>query len=90
MQHKKCQVKKRTNREYNVQHNRDIEYQYMEMYYATKQFTELQFLGPHRKPHGVCVFGKHDHMRFDPKLGNVTCAIRQIPCACNRCTSIIY
>ena len=32
---------------------------------------------------------KHYHLSFDPKIGNVICAIRRIPCACFACTSML-
>ena len=32
---------------------------------------------------------KHYHLRFDPKLGNVVCKIRLIPCACVVCTPML-
>ena len=59
------------------------------MYCATKQFPELKFLGPQNKPNGVHGLGKNHHMRFDPKLGHGTYAIRFTPCACTSCTSIL-
>ena len=60
------------------------------MYCATNQFTKLNFIGPQNKPLGVIGLGKHNQIRFDPKLGHVTYAIRFIPCACTSCTSITY
>ena len=48
------------------------------MYGATKQFPGFQFLGPHNKPHGVRGLCDHYHMRFDTKLGHVTCEICRI------------
>ena len=72
-----------------MQHNKDVENQGVKMYFFTNQYPELQFLGPHNKPHDVCGLGKHNHMRFDPKIGHGTCAIRHIPCARTSCTSII-
>ena len=59
------------------------------MYCATNQSTELQFLGPYNKPHGICGLVKHDHMRFDPKILHCTFAIRHIPCVCTSYTSIL-
>ena len=49
----KSQVKKRTNREYNAQHNKYVDHQDAKMYCAENQYPELQFIGPHNKPHGV-------------------------------------
>ena len=72
-----------------MQHNKDVEHQDLKVYCSTNHFPELNFLGPHKKPHGVRRLGKHYHMCFDPKLGHVTCAIRLIPCSFNLCTSII-
>ena len=31
----------------------------------------------------------HYYLRFDPKLGHVTCAISHIPCACVTCTLML-
>ena len=72
-----------------MQHNKDVEHQGMKIYCATNQSTELQFLGPYNKPHGICALVKHNHMRFDPKIVHYTCAILSIPCACTSCTSIL-
>ena len=51
-----------------MEHNKDIEHQEAKIYCAINQFTELKFLGPHNKPHGVRGLCKNYHMRFDPKL----------------------
>ena len=81
--------KKWTKREYHVQHNKDVDHQDVKTYCATNQFPEVQFLGPHNKPYGVCVLNNHQHMRFDTKIGHVTCAIRRIPCDCTSCTYVL-
>ena len=86
---KKRQIKKWTNREYHVQHNKDVDHQDVKIYCATNQFHELQFLGPHNKLHGACGLVKQHNMCFDTKLGHVTCAIPHIPCACTSCISIM-
>ena len=43
---KKDQEEKWTNRDYHVQHNKDVENQGVKIYYATNQSPSLQFLGP--------------------------------------------
>ena len=72
-----------------MQKNYDVKHEYIELYSATNQFPELQFLGPHNKPNVVRGIGNHYHMHFDLKLGHDTCEIRHIPCAYNPCTSIM-
>ena len=59
------------------------------MFCYTNQFPSMPFFSLHEKPHGVCVFRKHHHMLLDPKLGHGTFIIRQIPCVCYVCTSIL-
>ena len=81
--------KNRTNREYHVQHNKYVKYQDVKIYCVTNLFPGIRFIGPHKKPHGVCGLGKNYHMFFNPKLGHGTCAMRRIPCDCNSCTSIL-
>ena len=56
---KTFQVKKWTIRDYHVQHNKDVKHQDVKMYCAQNQFPELNFLGPHNKPHVVRELGKH-------------------------------
>ena len=65
-----------------MQHNKYIEHPDVKMYCATNQFPELQFIRPHKKPHGERGLGKYDHMRFDTKQGHGIYAIRVISCAC--------
>ena len=72
-----------------MKHNEYVEHQDMKMYCATNQFTELMFLWPHNKPHGVHGLDKNYCMLFDPKLGNDKYAIHHISCDCTSCTSII-
>ena len=59
------------------------------MYCDTNQFPALPFCGPHQNPHGARGLSNHYHLRFDPKLGHVICAILCIPCECVVCTSIL-
>ena len=59
------------------------------MYCDTNQFLALKFCGPHPKPHGARGLSKHNHLYFDPKLGNGICEIFRIPCACVGCTSML-
>ena len=65
-------------REYHVQHNKDVEHQYVKMYCETNQFPEVHFLGKHNKPHGVRGLGKVYHMCFDTKLVHGTCEINRV------------
>ena len=60
------------------------------MYFATNQFPELLFCGPHKKPRGVRGLSKNYHMCFDPKISHNTCSIFRIPCVCNQRKSTIY
>ena len=76
-------------RKYRVQYNASVELKYVEIYCNTNQFPELSFCGPHSKLHGARGMTKHYHLRFDPKLDMVECAIRRIPCACVACTSML-
>ena len=75
--------------QYHVQHNKYFEHQDSKIYCATNQFPELQFLGPHNKPHGVRGLVKHYQMRFYPKLGHGTCVICSSPLACSICTYML-
>ena len=72
-----------------MQHNKYVEHQDVKMYFAINKFPELQFIGTHVKPHGVNGLDNHYHMRFDTKLGHVTCKICCITCACTAYTSIL-
>ena len=60
------------------------------MYCDTNQFPELQFCGPHTKPHGVRDLIEHYNSHFNPKIGHGICAIFRIPCAYVACTSMFY
>ena len=81
--------RKWTERKYHVQDNAAVELKYMRMYCNTNQFPALPFCGPHSKPHGARGMSKHDHLRFDPKLGMGVCAIYRIPCVCVDYTSML-
>ena len=70
-----------------MQHNKGAKNQDMKIHCAKNHFTELKFLGPYNKPHGVCGLGKHYNMYFYAKLGHVIYEIHHIPCACTSCTS---
>ena len=72
-----------------MQHNKYVENQDVKIYCATNQLTELKFLEPHKKSHGVRGSGKRYYMSFGTKIGHGTYAIRHIPCACYLCTSIL-
>ena len=61
----------------------------MQIYFATNQFIELKFLGPHNKQHGVRGLGKHSHMCFDPKLVHGICVIHSITYMCTQCISTL-
>ena len=86
---KKCKIFFLTNRYYHVGHNKDVNHQYMNMYSATTQFSELHLIGPHNKPHGVRGLGKHYHIHFDPKIGHDTCEISHIPSDYSLCTYML-
>ena len=75
--------------QYHVQDNADFAYKDVKIYCNTNQFLALPFCCPHSKPHGARGWSKHYHLSFDPKLGNVVCAILSIPCECVACTSMI-
>ena len=72
-----------------MQHNKDVDHQYVNMYCATNKFPELQFIGTHNKAHGVCGLGKYHHICFDYKLGHGTCSIHCIRCDYNLLNSIM-
>ena len=78
-----------TDIQYHVQDNYAVAHKEVKMYCNTNKLPELTFYGPHSKPHGARGLSKHYHLRFDPKLGNVICAIFRIPCACVACTQIL-
>ena len=73
---------KRTNREYHVQHNEDVDNQDVKISIAKKLFPKLKFVGPHNKPHGVRGLGNNYHMSFYPKLVHGAYVISRIPCSC--------
>ena len=75
--------------QHHIQDNADVEIKDVKMYCNTNQLPTLPFCGPHYKPHGARGLGKHYHLRFDPTLGMVKCAIRRIPCVCVACTSML-
>ena len=62
----------------------------MKTFCNANKFSSFPFYGPHTKPHGVIGLSKHYHIQFDPKLGHGICAIRHIPCACSKCTFMLY
>ena len=70
----------RTNTEYHVEHNEDVNHQDVNIYCATYQFLKFQFFCPHKKPHYVHGLDKHYHMRVDTKLGHGMCTIHRITC----------
>ena len=71
------------------QDNAAVELKDTKMYYNTNKLPALPFCGPHYKPHGARGLGKNYHLRFDPKLAMVECAIIRIPCACVAYTSML-
>ena len=87
--HKKPQGKKWTNREYHVQHNKDVELQDVNMYCAKNQFPKFSCCGPHNKPNDVRGLGKNYPMCFYTKIGHGRCVIFRITCAYTKCTSIL-
>ena len=84
--HRKRQVKKWTNRDYHMQHNKYVNHQDVKMYCVTNHFPSLKFLRPQKKPSGLHGLGKHYNMRFDTNLGNGTYTLCRIPCAFTFCT----
>ena len=72
-----------------MQHNKDVEHQDVKIYCVKNQFPELNFLGPHKKTHGVPWLDNHYPMCFDPKLGHVTYKICCIPFVCTSCKYIL-
>ena len=81
--------RKWTERYYYVQDNADVVNQDVKIYCNTNQFPSLPSYGPCYKPHGEIGLIKNYHFRFDPKIGNVICTVRRIPCACVACTSML-
>ena len=77
-------------RYYHVQYNSDVAHKDMKMYCDTNQFPTIPFCGSHPKPYGERGLGKNYHLRFDPNLRNVICAIFRIPCDSVACTSMLY
>ena len=75
--------------EYHVHDNVDVSHKYVKMFWEKKQFPSFPFCGQHNKPHGARGLSKHYHIRFGPKLGQVICAIGQIPCACVKYLSML-
>ena len=75
-----------TESEYNVQEGADVGRKDVNMFCNKNQFPLFLFGGPHTKLHVVRWLSKHEHIRFDPKIGHVICAICLIPCACDECT----
>ena len=71
-----------TEMEYHVKEDDDVTHKGVKMFYNTTDFTSLPCFDIHKKPHGLWDLRKNNHMWLDPKLGHVTCAILQIPCAC--------
>ena len=69
-----------------MKHNKDVEQQDVKMYCVTDQFTQLKFLRPHKKTHGVCGLGNNYYTHFDTKLGHGIYTISRIPCTCTSWT----
>ena len=67
-EYKKGQVKNQFKRKYHVQHKKYVDHQDMEIYCSKNQFSELQFIGTHKQPHGIRGLVKHYHIIFYPKL----------------------
>ena len=74
---------------YHVQGNTAKELKDVKIYCNTNQFPALPFCGTHSKPLGARGMSNHYHLRFDPKLGMVLCAIRRVPCSCVACISML-
>ena len=67
----------------------DVAQKCVNMFCYTHQFLSIQFCGKHTKSHGVRWLSKYYNMRLHPKTGHVTCTIRQIPCDCAACMSMV-
>ena len=83
---KRFMERKWTDRNYHIQDNTDVAHQDVMIYCNTNKFPALTFCVPNSKYHGARGLINHYHLRFDPKLGSVICAICRIPCACVACT----
>ena len=79
-----------TEREYHAQDRKYLPHISVKMSCATTQFPALSFFCPHAKPHGVRGVSKNYHLRLDPKLCHITCAILWIPCAYILSTTMLY
>ena len=73
----------------NVQDNDDVAHKDVTLYCDSNQFQTLPFCVSHPKLHVSRGLSKHDHFRFDTKLGHGLCEICRISCACVACTSIL-
>ena len=80
---------KQIDREYHVQNNADVAHKDVRIYCDTNQFPTLPFSCSYPKPYGERGLGKNYHLRFDPNLRNVICAIFRIPCDSVACTSML-
>ena len=65
-----------------MQKNEDVDNKHAKIYCTNNQFPELEFCGPHNKPHGARGLIKYYHMHFDTKLGHGTCEMNLISCSC--------
>ena len=59
------------------------------MRFYKNQLPSFIFCGLHTKQHGVRGLSKNYHMLFDPKIGGVTCEIRQIQFVCAEFTHML-
>ena len=59
-----------TERQYHVQDNADVAYQYVKMYFNKNKVSELPVCGSHSKPNDARGSSKNYHLSFDQKLGN--------------------
>ena len=86
---KHASKRKLTDHEYHVQDRKYVQHKSVKMSCASTQFSTLPFCVTYEKPYVVRGLSKNHHLLLDPKLGNGKCAIRRIPCVCNKYTNIL-
>ena len=65
----------------------DIEFQNLSMYFSVDMFHKLpHHYQNHKNPYSLYGLFWYYFLQFDPKLEQVNCEIRLVPCAYNVCT----
>ena len=72
-----------------MKENTGVAHNNVKIFCYTTQFTSLQFCVPHKKSHGVRGLINHYYILLDPQLGHGICAIQQILCSRDECTSML-